>query len=367
MVAVQNAGCVVVPFLPSSYRRAGLLRLPGGSLLHPGQSLRALHGELSALDTDICHVQFAQGLQAWTAAIAAPVPLVVSVWGGDVLYEQQAEVRPSVRALTAALINLADLVTVESPYMDSAISSLGLSPRRTLATCWGIDLERFRPHDRRAARAALGLPPDVPIIYSPRIAQPFYNIDVIVRALPLIREKCPSTCLLLGTFLADPDYLKELLALANELGVRSAVHVLDSLAEEKLPLCYAAAELTVSLPPSDGVPRSLFEAMACGSVNVLGDLASYRSYITHDDTAILMPIDPVAVAQSCAALLTNPQRCSAIRDRAISRVAEIGDARREAQRVVEAYGEILPAGRARVSIRDRLTVWGHLIAYLYGH
>ena len=54
----------------------------------------------------------------------------------------------------------------------------------------GVDLDVFRPGDRRAARAALGLPPDEDVVAFVGRIQPLKAPDIVLRAaakLPGVR------------------------------------------------------------------------------------------------------------------------------------------------------------------------------------
>ena len=97
----------------------------------------------------------------------------------------------------------------------------GADPRRTVTIPPGVDLARFRPGSRAAARAVLGLPRDAVVLAFVGRIQPLKAPDVLLRAAaellrrdPALRERLvvlvaggPS-----GTGLAEPTWLQELAA-----------------------------------------------------------------------------------------------------------------------------------------------------------
>jgi glycosyltransferase involved in cell wall biosynthesis len=66
---------------------------------------------------------------------------------------------------------------------------------------------------------------------------------------------------------------------------------------EEMPAYYSLAEVAVSVPRSDGLPQSLFEALACGTPSVLGRLAAYEEVVTDGESALSADFEPGAVAE----------------------------------------------------------------------
>jgi D-inositol-3-phosphate glycosyltransferase len=136
----------------------------------------------------------------------------------------------------------------------------------------GVDLERFRPADgRAAARARLGLPPEafVPLFVG-RI-QPLKAPDILICAVasllahdPGLRDRVvvpivggPS-----GNGLARPDRLHKL---ASRLGVTDVVRFQPPLDQEGLADWYRAASVLVMPSYSESFGLVALEAQACGT------------------------------------------------------------------------------------------------------
>ncbi|MDT5225498.1 MAG: D-inositol-3-phosphate glycosyltransferase [Mycobacterium sp.] len=127
----------------------------------------------------------------------------------------------------------------------------------------GVDLDVFRPGDRRAARAALGLDPDEPVVAFVGRIQPLKAPDIVLRAaarLPGVRiivAGGPS-----GSGLAAPNGLARL---AEELGITSRVTFLPPQSRTDLATLFNAADLVAVPSYSESFGLVAVEAQACGT------------------------------------------------------------------------------------------------------
>ena len=127
----------------------------------------------------------------------------------------------------------------------------------------GVDLEVFRPGDRRAARAALGLPLDGDLVAFVGRIQPLKAPDIVLRAaakLPGVRIVVaggPS-----GSGLSSPDGLARL---ADELGISDRVTFLPPQSRTNLATLFQAASLVAVPSYSESFGLVAVEAQACGT------------------------------------------------------------------------------------------------------
>ncbi|WP_276013193.1 D-inositol-3-phosphate glycosyltransferase [Mycobacterium conspicuum] len=131
----------------------------------------------------------------------------------------------------------------------------------------GVDLDVFRPGDRRAARAALGLPADDPLVAFVGRIQPLKAPDVVLRAaarLPGVRVVVaggPSGSGL-SSRAAGPDGLARL---ADELGIGDRVTFLPPQSRADLATLFQAADLVAVPSYSESFGLVAVEAEACGT------------------------------------------------------------------------------------------------------
>jgi D-inositol-3-phosphate glycosyltransferase len=127
----------------------------------------------------------------------------------------------------------------------------------------GVDLDVFRPGERRAARAALGLPLDDPLVAFVGRIQPLKAPDIVLRAaakLPGVRVVVaggPS-----GTGLSSPDGLARL---TDELGISQRVTFLPPQSRADLATLFRAADLVAVPSYSESFGLVAVEAEACGT------------------------------------------------------------------------------------------------------
>lgn len=99
---------------------------------------------------DVVHAHF--GLTAWPSLLVHARLHGLTLHGTDVTH-------PRTRQLTRAVLARMDLLGAASAPLIESIPS-ARARRRALVLPCGVDMQRFRPIERRQARSALGLEPD---------------------------------------------------------------------------------------------------------------------------------------------------------------------------------------------------------------
>lgn len=301
--------------------------------------------KLRTADADIIHVHFVYSTWAWMAAALGARPLVASVMGGDILFEEQGSPTPRGIALTKRLLGGADLITSKSNFLIGVLDELGGFGSKAIRVVWGVDPDIFKPADGSALRAAKGIPPDAKVVLSPKILTPFYNIHVLVEAMGKVVTRLPNAHLVLTEYGADPAYRASLEQRIAELGFAHAVTFVGHVTHAEMPDFYALADVAVGIPASDGLPQTLLEAMACGVPSVIGPLDRYGEIVRHEESALLTPIDAEAVADAVIRLLEDDGLYHHIATRGREIVEAEANFPREVDRVEEAYQRLSAAGR----------------------
>lgn len=290
---------------------------PRGAVAH----VRWIRRLLRELRPDVVHAHWLPGF-AFFAAVAGARPLVAMAWGSDVLRARRSQTLANRVALRRADVAMAD-----SQALLERLVALGAG--RCELVNWGVDLSLFRPGDREALRAELGLG-DGPVVLSPRSLMPVYNPRVIVDAWARVAAERDDVQLVLKHM----GVVREVL---GELPFPDRVHVVGHVDYERMPAYYAAADACVSIASSDSAPRSVFEAMACGSPCVVSDLPWVHEQIGDGREALVVPIEAGAVADALRRLLSDDVLAGGIAERGRALVEREHDRAVLMDRLAETY------------------------------
>ncbi|MFC4608214.1 D-inositol-3-phosphate glycosyltransferase [Streptomyces maoxianensis] len=172
----------------------------------------------------------------------------------------------------------------------------------------GVNLDRFRPADgRAAARARLGVPQDAFVpLFAGRI-QPLKAPDILLRAVALLLEKDPSLRSRLfvpivggpsGSGLAKPEGLQKL---AARLGIADLVHFQPPVGQDRLADWFRAASTLVMPSYSESFGLVAIEAQAVGTPVVAAAVGGLPVAVRDELTGILVqghnPADYAAALQ----------------------------------------------------------------------
>jgi glycosyltransferase involved in cell wall biosynthesis len=319
--------------------------LPGALM-----AARSFLRDIRAFRPDLLHVHYAGGRLGTLASLSKVRPLAVTVMGGDVQPEQHLGGYPRLeRRATRRLLQEADLILVKSDSLRGEMRRYGpfKAPIETVA--WGIDLTRVRRSDEAAAalRARLQLSPEQHVILSPRILRPLYNIHLIVEAMPLIIAAVADVVLVITEHRPDEEYRRRLVARVHELDLARNVRFVGASPYAEIPALMSLADVVVSVPLSDGLPQSLFEAMACGAPAVIGRLPAYRELVEDGEHVLLAELQPEAIAAAVLRLLGDPDLVTRLTRASVARVRERADIAESARRVEACYRRALDQTRRR--------------------
>jgi glycosyltransferase involved in cell wall biosynthesis len=307
---------------------------------------------------DLLHLHYAGGKLGTMATVAGVHPLVVTVMGGDVLVEQHLGGHSRLeRRATRRVLEEADLLLVKSDRLRAALSALGDFADKIETVRWGVDPARFRrdPAARRSMRERLAIGDPERVVLSPRILQRLYNIHLIVEAMPHLLSRVPEALLLVTENMVDPEYRRALAQRVEALRLGGRVRFVGRFAPADMPALYNASDVVVSVPASDGLPQSLFEAMAAEVPVVLGRLTAYDEVVRDGESALLVDFTPEGITRGLGRALTEPALAQALVLAARKRVMEVACLPREVERVESLYRSL--TGRRGVKRRPPLRVW----------
>ena len=262
---------------------------------------------------DLVQVHYAsKGLA--TIPIVRRKPLIVTTMGSDLALSLGYKF--PYRYWIDLMLREADVVTTRSNYMKQRLIELGVPTEKIIINSWGIDLDHFvRLPNRKKLKQKWGVPDDAFVFLDPRSTNPLYNKDTILRAFANVAKGTHKKVhLLVAGIFSMPEQVELLKKLVSELGIGDIVTFIGRVNYEEMPEIYSLAECTVSVPSSDGMPQTVFEAWGCGSFLIVGDLPQYDEFIEDGVTAKRVPLREVgATADAMLWVLEN----EAVRSRAV--------------------------------------------------
>ena len=234
----------------------------------------------------------------------------------------------------------ADAVIQDSVLAQKAGIKYGAPVENNALIEIGIDFRIFNPEVKKGvARSKLGISDDTNFIFSPRCFHDYYNIDTIIRSIPMVVKIFPDTMYVFCEHSGDRH--ESLNRLINELNVRKNVILTGCLDNTKeMPFYYRDANAVVSVPSSDSSPHSVYEAMACKSPCIISDLRWYHDKLEKDKDLAVVPVrDPVSLAKKIISILDG----SKILDTgsAYNKVYEFANQVKEGARLEQLYCKIL--------------------------
>jgi glycosyltransferase involved in cell wall biosynthesis len=117
-----------------------------------------------------------------------------------------------------------------------------------------------------------------------------YRHEIILRAFEVIKkQQIPFELIIIG----DGVLKKNLMQSAVDKNLEREVIFTGVIPNTDLPRYLKDADLYISMPCTEGVSASLFEAMAAGCYPIVSDLPGNRAWITENINGKLVPVDDV--------------------------------------------------------------------------
>jgi len=225
---------------------------------------------------------------------ALGVPFSIKARGSDIQYWGT---RPGISGQIVRAGRAAHGLLAVSGSMRRSMAAIGMSEEKIRVHYTGVDLARFAPADRAAAKAALDF--RGPLVASVGALLEKKGQRIALDAI----ARLPGVHLILIGDGPDHDVLE---ARAHALGIESRVHFLGARPHDELPALLAAADVMVLPSASEGLANAWVEALACGTPVVTSDVGGVRELIDRPEAGRIVAREAGAVAAAIAELLEDP-------------------------------------------------------------
>lgn len=213
-----------------------------------------------------------------------------------------------------------------------------VSPDRVASVPTGIDTERFRPGDRQAARAALGLPMDAFIFGIVATLRSWKGHRYLIEAFAEL--DAPDTHL---AIVGDGPQEANIRARVAALGLEPRVTIAGR-RDDVVPWLQALDCFVLPSYANEGVPQAILQAMACGLPIVSCPVGGIPECTAGLDGVTLVPPEDAAALEG--ALAAMPSRSDGASQAMRHRVEERYSTRRMYETVLARFrGSLTPVFR----------------------
>ena len=296
---------------------------------------------------DVLHSHFV-GINAWYGALSKFHPTVLTVMGGDILgadWKPGPDIRE--RWLTPFALRNADLITCWSKTLIDIVRAFSGPNIPIEVIHGGIDLERFSPDGSKPQYLLdrLNLPGDACVIFSPRLMRPLYNLDKIASAADAVCTAVPQAYFVFAVLpvATDEAYEVKVRQILSHGAARDRVRFVGAISHGEMPDYYRLADVTVSIPSSDGTPMSVLESMACGTPVIVSRIPNYDNTYIEDGKTVLMVNQNYSglIANALIKLLQDRALAQSLAAAARRRVESSGSYESQMKRMEQLYQELL--------------------------
>lgn len=241
------------------------------------------------------------GVAAMHLAKAMGVPFSIKARGSDIYYWGD---RPGIREQILAAAEAADGLLAVSESLKGEMVARGMPADKIRVHHTGVDLDLYRPVDRAAAKAALGV--EGPLIATvgaliERKGQGF-ALDALAR-LP------GATLLLIG----DGPVRAALVRQADRLGISGRVRFLGSRPPEEVAELVAASDVMLLPTRAEGIANVWVESLACGTPVVTCEAGGAREVIDTPAAGRVVARDAEALAEGVREVLIHAPEPEVVR------------------------------------------------------
>lgn len=257
---------------------------------------------------DLIHTNlfFGMGIEALLAAKILKVPLVGTNHTAITEFVRYAPVKGKwLENLSLKYVNWyygkCSFISAPSKSVFDEMTKFGFKGKHEVVSN-PIDTEAFglgEDHEKENLKNKFSIN-DKTILFAGRFA-PEKNIDVIVRAIALVKKKIPDVNLAMAGHGASLEDIKKL---SQELGIENNIKFQGTLSKFELADLYRASEIFAITSTSETQSMTLIQAMACG-IPVIGVRARALPEYIEGNGILVEPGDYKTLAEKMIYLLEN--------------------------------------------------------------
>ena len=261
--------------------------------------LFALRGWLARNGRDYDVINTHSSTDSWLAAVSCAtlgeMPPIVRTRHVSTAINQHFSTHWLYTKATAHIVTTGEALR-EQLHRDNGYALENMTSVRT-----GIDLRHYRPLDKAAMRAKLGIE-DQPTLGVLATLRDWKGHRDLLDAMVLLRAQFPLWRLII---IGDGPERERLTARIAELGLQSIVRLVGN--QDNVPEWLSALDL-LTLPSygAEGVPQGIMQGMACGVPVVSTTVGAINEAVQEGETGyVVKPRDPALLAVALGKLMAD--------------------------------------------------------------
>lgn len=211
------------------------------------------------------------------ASLTGIKPIAIAQQGITDLWPENSPLFIFKKIIQSIAYKKATLIHAWGPVMATHMQNCKVDMKKVMILPKGINLDFFQYQEIQNTQFINAI--------VTRSLLPEYKHDIILKAFSILKEKGFSFKL---TIVGDGILLESLKKLASELNIEKEVVFTGRIKNTDLPILLQESNFYISMPTTEGVSASLFEAMACGCYPVVTNLPGNRCWIRNRENGILV-------------------------------------------------------------------------------
>lgn len=244
---------------------------------------------------------FPDGVAAAALGKRFAVPVSIQARGSDIHRWTRL---PAIRNQIVAAGRAADGLLAVSDALAADMAALGMPRERIESIVTGVDLTRFAPTDRHAAKTALGL--RGPLVLSVGALIPLKGHEIVIDAVAAL----PGVSLWI---VGDGPHRPHLARKIARLGLEDRVRLLGAVPHDDVAKLLAAADVMALASEREGLANAWVEALASGTPIVIPDIGGARQVVRSAQAGRIVPRTAAAFSSAIEALIAAPPAAAAVR------------------------------------------------------
>ncbi len=214
------------------------------------------------------------------AALCGVKPSAIAQQGISDLWPENSLLIPFKKFIQHYAFKKATLIHAWGIAMTYSMKNSNVEMNKVMVLPKGVDVLRFKRTNTEEI-------PSIKAIVT-RSLLPEYRHSTIIKAFEIIQQKGIDFTL---TIVGDGPQLVQLKNLAKSLNIDSKVIFVGRIPNERLPELMNQCNFYISMPTTEGVSSSLFEAMAIECYPIVSDVLGNQCLITHRENGQLSKVD----------------------------------------------------------------------------